>query len=40
MPYGKIVLEDGKTEVLIELGDCETYRGELGVIDDLKEKFS
>ena len=40
MPYGKIVLEDGTTEVLIELGDSETYRGELGVIDGLKEKFS
>jgi len=40
MPYGKIVLEDGKTEVLIEVGDADSYRGELGVIDDLKEKFS
>ena len=40
MPYGKILMEDGKTEVLIELDDTETYRGELGVIDDLKKKFS
>jgi hypothetical protein len=40
MPYGKIVLEDGKTEVLIEIGDTESYRGELGIIDDLKEKFN
>ena len=40
MPYGTIVLEDGKTEVLIEIGDAENYRGELGIIDDLKEKFS
>jgi hypothetical protein len=39
MPYGKILMDDGKTEVLIEVGDTETYRGELGVIDDLKEKF-
>jgi hypothetical protein len=39
MPYGKILMNDGKTEVLIEVGDSETYRGELGVIDDLKEKF-
>jgi len=40
MPYGTILMEDGKTEVLIELGDTQTYRGELGVVDDLKEKFS
>jgi hypothetical protein len=40
MPYGKIVMDDGKTEVLIEIGDSDSYRGELGVIDDLKEKFS
>jgi hypothetical protein len=42
MPYGTILMEDGKTEVLIELGDSEieTYQGELGVIDDLQEKFS
>ena len=40
MPYGKIVLEDGKTEVLIELGDAETYRGDLGIVDGLKENFS
>jgi hypothetical protein len=40
MAYGTIVLEDGKTEVLIEIGDAESYRGELGVIDDLKEKFA
>ncbi len=40
MPYGTILMEDGKTEVLIELGDSQTYRGELGVVDDLKEKFS
>ena len=40
MPYGTILMEDGKTEGLIEVGDTETYRGELGVIDDLKEKFS
>ncbi len=40
IPYGTIVLEDGKTEVLIELGDTESYRGELGVIANLKEKFA
>jgi hypothetical protein len=39
MPYGKILMEDGKT-VLIEIGDAESYRGKMGVIDDLKEKFS
>lgn len=40
MPYGTIVLDDGKMEVLIEIGDAETYRGELGIIDDLKKKFT
>lgn len=40
MPYGTIVLEDGKTEVLIEVGDEDSYSGELGAIDDLKKKFS
>jgi hypothetical protein len=39
VPYGKILLEDGKTEVLIEIGDTGSYQGKMGVIDGLKEKF-
>lgn len=40
MPYGKILMEDGETEVSIELEEAEGYRGPLGVADDLKKKFS
>jgi hypothetical protein len=40
MPYGKILMEDGETEVSIELDVAENYRGPLGVTDDLKKKFS
>ncbi len=40
VPYGKILMEDGKTEVLIEIGDTGSYQGKMGVIDELREKFS
>ncbi len=41
MPYGKILMEDGETEVSIELEETEGYqRGPLGVTDELKRKFS
>lgn len=38
-PYGKILMEDGKTEVLIEIGDGGSYQGKMGVIEGLKESF-
>jgi hypothetical protein len=40
MSYGKILMEDGKTEVSIEIEEAESYRGDLGVTDDLMKKFS
>jgi hypothetical protein len=40
VPYGKILMEDGKTEVLIEIGDTGSYQGKMGVIDELRENFS
>jgi hypothetical protein len=40
MSYGKILMEDGETDVSIELDEAENYRGPLGVTDDLKKKFS
>ncbi|MDD1761280.1 MAG: hypothetical protein LUQ59_03525 [Methanothrix sp.] len=40
MPYGKILMEDGETEVSIEIEETEGYRrGPLGVTDDLKKRF-
>jgi hypothetical protein len=41
MPYGTIVMENG-TEILVEIGDTEPYRGllsERNVVDGLKENF-
>jgi hypothetical protein len=38
MSYGKILMEDGETEVSIELEGAESYRGPLGVTEDLKKK--
>ena len=40
MAYGKILMEDGETEVYIEIDEREGRRGPLGVSDDLKKKFS
>ena len=40
MAYGKILMEDGETEVYIEIDDREGRRGPLGVTEDLKKKFS
>ena len=40
MAYGKILMEDGETVVSIELEEAESYRGPLGVTEELKKKFS
>lgn len=40
MPYGMILMEDGETEISIELEEAESYQGNLGVPDELKKKFS